>query len=188
MCVKNFQCAKKREVKSLYLLDNKRVKCLARTMHYILPKGRLKMKKRTAILIIALASILFSGCYTQIKMTKSTSKTASRWEHDNYYSRRYRDSCNWCTSWHYYYHYPWWLDQVYWWENYSNEPQSQIQSRRERSERRRGLGDTLDAIFEAIDSNGRDDNRDSGGTTRDNQNQDNSTDDNETRPSRRRGM
>lgn len=146
------------------------------------------MKKKIALLIIALTSLLFSGCYTQIKVTKTTPKTASRWEEENSRHLRYRNSCHWCSSWNYYYHYPWWLDQVYWWENHSNETPNQIQQRRERSERRRGLGEALETIIDAIDSRNSGNSGESGGSSRDNENENNSTDDNETRPSRRRGM
>lgn len=147
------------------------------------------MRKKTAILIIALTSLLFSGCYTQIKITKTTPKTASSWEETNSRHLRYHNSCHWCSSWHYYYHYPWWLDQVYWWERYSDEPDDRIEYRRERSDRRRGFGETLDAIFEALDDDDNDSNRDSGSSPRDDDNDSNQTDDdNESRPSRRRGM
>lgn len=153
------------------------------------------MRKQIAILILlAVLGIITSGCYTQIKLTKTTPKTASEWEERNLYYHRYHRPCYWCDDWHYYYHYPWWLDQSYWWEEHSHETEDEIEYRLERSTRRRGFGDALDAIIEGL--NGADDDdddregsesrqieRDSGEDEDSNENQNNNSS-----PPRRRGM
>ncbi len=154
------------------------------------------MRKQIAILILlAILGIMISGCYTQIKLTKTTPKTASEWEERNRYYRRYHRPCYWCDDWHYYYHYPWWLDQNYWWEEHSHETDDEIEYRRERSTRRRGLGDALDAIIDGLDESDRHGDDDAEGSEsrqidRDSgdESDSNDTQENNSPPPRRRGM
>ncbi len=148
-------------------------------------------RKITTITLLALAIIILTGgCYTQIKLTKTTAKSAAQWEDRNCFDRRHHNPCYWCSSWNYYYYYPWWLDQIYWWEHYSDEPEDEIEIRRERTQRRRGLGDTMDAIirgFDSLDDDG-DDVPDRENPGDGDNGSDDDTDNEQNRPARRRGI
>ncbi|RKZ31654.1 hypothetical protein DRQ36_01155, partial [bacterium] len=128
-------------------------------------------------------AISIGGCYTQIKLTKPSEKTHKNWEDSC--SRRYHEPCRWCSGWHYYYYYPWWLDQIWWWEKYSDEPE--IERRRERFERRRGLGTAFDAIIRGLERIGDDDDSDDSDDDDDDENHDGNNE-RENRPERRRGL
>ncbi|HHS49707.1 MAG TPA: hypothetical protein ENN07_01165 [candidate division Zixibacteria bacterium] len=104
------------------------------------------MKKIFAIVAILSLAVILGGCYTKILIRPPDETTAERWEEQNYYPRYYRSYCSWCSPWDYYYRYPWWLDQRYWWDNYSPSPAPPAV--RERHERRRGLDEVIPSLIE----------------------------------------
>ena len=109
-----------------------------------------RMKKRTLILIplIIVIAISFGGCYTQLKLTKPTKKATTDWAEENCN----RHNCGSNSRWDFYYNYPWWFDQNWWWEKYSDENQTQLEQRRVRYERRRDFGGVLDGAINVIET------------------------------------
>ncbi len=99
-------------------------------------------------ILLILTALVLGGCYTQVLTRPSEEGTAERWEEEHYYRSVYRDPCRWCSPWHYYYRFPWWLDQYYWWDHYDPEPVTP--ERRERFDRRRGLNESLESIIDRI--------------------------------------
>lgn len=140
------------------------------------------MKKYILIILSALLLVGGFSCYTQIKLTKISSR---EWERENKYSKRYHHPCGYCARWRYYYGYPWWLDQYWWWEHYSDENEHQLESRKKRYETRRGLGGVMERLLDDDNSRTAPENNDS---TETQEGQENKDDHPKNRPAKRRGM
>ncbi|MCD6098277.1 hypothetical protein J7K18_05210 [bacterium] len=103
------------------------------------------MKKIFSIVLLVVVPLLFSSCYTVIKLPRPKISERRR-EDKEEWQEPCCMRCPWCYHWDYYYYYPWWYD--YYHDDYEHAP---VQPReRRRYERRRSFGRTLLDAMRAI--------------------------------------